>query len=111
MDSNGPSAGSPRESWVYGTIGPVYHITPAVYVAGGYSFAIAGSVHGVNTDGWVDRIQVGGGYWLTRSVLVKLEYVYQQVHNFDAADGIVSGVDIGDSPHFSGAVMEVSFSF
>ncbi len=39
-DINGPATGTPAESWVYGTIGPVYHITPALWVAGRYSFAL-----------------------------------------------------------------------
>lgn len=111
VDSNDPAAGDPRESWAYGTIGPVYHFTPALYVAGRYSAAFADSVHGVDTSGWVDRIQLGGGYWLTENILTKIEYVYEQYHGFDLSDGVVSGVDAGKSPNFDGVVMEVSFSF
>jgi hypothetical protein len=70
----------------------------------------ASAVHGVETDGWVDRLEVGGGYWLTRDLLVKAEYVYQQYHNFGAATGVVDGVDASPSPRFSGVVLEVSWS-
>jgi hypothetical protein len=99
------------ERWTYATFEPVYHITPALYVAGRYSAAIAGAVYGVDTHGWVDRIQVGGGYFITNNLLAKLEYVYQQYHNFSLADGLVSGVDAYRSPRFDGVVMEVSFEF
>ncbi len=110
-DINGPAAGSPAERWVYGAIEPVFHLTPSFYVAGRYSFGIAQSVNGVSSDGWVDRAEVGCGYWITNNILGKLEYVYQQYHDFSAADGVVSGVDAVGGPRFSGVVMEVSFSF
>ena len=110
-DINGPAAGSPSERWIYGTIEPVYHITPALFLAGRYSYAVAQSVNGVHSDGWVDRAEVGVGYWFTNNILGKVEYVYQQYHEFSVADGLVSGVDAAGSPRFSGAIMEVSFSF
>ncbi len=110
-DINGTVAGTPSESWLYGTFEPVYHITPALYVAGRYSFGVAKSVNGVDSDGWVDRAEIGGGYWITKSLLGKVEYVYQQYHDFTAADGLVSGVDAVHSPRFSGFVAEVSFAF
>ena len=65
-DVNGSAPGTPAERWVYGTVEPVYHFTPALYVAARYSFGVANAVHGVETDGWVDRIEVGAGYWVTR---------------------------------------------
>lgn len=110
-DMNGPAPGNPAERWLYGGIGPVYHITPAWYLAGRYSCAIAGAVNGVATDGWADRIQVGTGYWLSRNILAKVEYVYQQFHGFESNTGVVSGVDASRSPNFSGVVMEISFGF
>jgi hypothetical protein len=110
-DINGPLPGTPTERWVYGAIEPVYHITPALYVAGRYSYAIASSVNGISTSGWVDRVELGGGYWITESLLGKIEYIYEQYHNFGAADGVVSGVDAFRGPRFSGVVFEVSFAF
>jgi hypothetical protein len=110
-DINGPSAGSPSERWIYGTFEPVFHLTPSLYVAARYSFGVATSVNGVSSNGWVDRAEAGAGYWITNNLLGKLEYVYQQYHDFSSADGVVSGVDGFDSPRFSGVVMEVSFSF
>ena len=109
--TNGPAPGSPAETWLYGSIGPVYHITPALYLAGRYGIALAQSVQGVDTNGWADRAEVGAGYWLTRNTLAKLEYVYEQYHSFGLADGMVSGVDAARGPRFDGVVMEVSFGF
>jgi hypothetical protein len=109
-DSNGSAPGTPAERWIYGTFEPVYHITPALYLAGRYSFGAASAVHGVETDGWVDRLEVGGGYWLTRDMLIKAEYIFQQYHNFGAATGVVDGVDASPSPRFSGALVELSWS-
>jgi hypothetical protein len=109
-DENGSAPGSPAERWLYGTVGPVYHFTPALYIAARYSFGVANAVHGVETDGWVDRIEVGAGYWVTRELLTKIEYVYQQYHGFAADTGEVSGVDASPSPRFNGVVLEVSWS-
>lgn len=110
-DINGQAAGTPSERWIYGTFEPVYHITPSLYIAGRYSLAKATSVNGVPTNGWVDRAEVGGGYWITNNLLGKVEYVYEKYHGFGAADGVVSGVDSFRGPSFSGVVLEVSFSF
>jgi hypothetical protein len=99
------------ERWTYASIQPVYHLTPALYVAARYSVGIAGAVNGVDTNGWGDRVQIGGGYFFTNNLLAKVEYVYQQFHDFTLADGLVSGVDAYRDPRFSGVVMEVSFSF
>jgi len=111
-NANGPLPGHPAERWIYGTIEPSYHITPAWYVAGRYGVAAAQAVHGVDTHGWVDRAEIGTGYWITESILAKAEYVYEQYHDFRSGTGIVSGVDTGGrSPRFNGILVEVSFSF
>lgn len=110
-DINGPAAGTPAERWIYATVEPVYHITPAAYVAARYSYAMGQSVNGVPSSGWVDRAEVGGGYWISNNLLGKVEYIYQQYHGFGTADGVVSGVDAYRSPRFSGVVFEVSFFF
>lgn len=109
-DTNGPTPGNPAERWVYGTVEPVFHFTPALYVAARYSFGVANAVGGVETDGWADRIEVGAGYWLTRDILTKIEYVYQQYHGFGSDTGVVSGVDASPNPRFSGVLLEVSWS-
>lgn len=110
-DINGPKARTPSERWIYGSAEPVYHITPAAFIAARYSFAEAQSVNGASSHGWVDRAEIGGGYWVTNSILAKAEYVYEQYHGFSAADGLVSGVDAFHNPRFNGLVFEVSFEF
>ncbi|HTV46866.1 MAG TPA: hypothetical protein VMG59_00350 [Phycisphaerae bacterium] len=99
------------ERWLYGQAMATYHITAPLYVAAQYSFAYAGAVHGVDTNGWVGRVQVGGGYWLTKSILTKVEYVYQQYYNFAPDTGMVSGVVASDNPRFSGVTAEIAFGF
>ena len=99
------------ERWLYGSAEATYHITPALYLAGRYSYAVAGAVNGISSNGWVDRIQIGGGYWLTKFMLAKLEYVYEQYNNFNPNVGDVDAVDAAQNPEFNGVVMEVSFGF
>lgn len=110
-DINGQQTGSPDERWIYGGVEGVYHITPAAYLAARYSLASAGAVNGVSSNGWADRVEVGGGYWITNNLLAKLEYVYQSYHGFSTANGVVSGVDAARNPNFNGILMEVSFGF
>jgi hypothetical protein len=114
-DVNGSVAGTPEDTWYYGAAEGVYNFTPKLYAAARYSAAFADKqANGANTvesDGWVDRIQVGGGYWATDTILVKAEYVYQKYHDFDQAGGQVSGVDAWLGPEFNGVISEVSFAF
>ncbi len=99
------------ERWLYGSFQSVYHINSSLYLAGRFSYAIAGAVNGVQSSGWVDRFEVGGGYWLTKSLLAKLEYVYEQYNNFQPSAGDVDAVDAYRNPRFSGIVFETSFAF
>ncbi len=99
------------ERWLYGSATAVYHINPALYLAGRLSYAFAGAVNGVDSSGWVDRFQIGGGYWFTKSLLAKLEYVYQQYNDFNANVGDVDAVDAYRNPSFNGVLMEMSFDF
>ena len=110
-DPNGSLPGEPTERWVYGAAEAVYFFNQRTWLAGRYSFGQADDVKGADSDGRIHRIQAGGGYWLTRNVLVKGEYVYQFASGFDDAEGLVAGVDIGNDPSFNGVIMEVSFKF
>ncbi len=110
-EANQTGVGTPAQRWLYGSSNVVYHINPALYLAAQYSYAFAGSVNGVDTNGWVDRIQVGAGYWLTKSILTKLEYVQEQYHAFGSNTGVVNGAVADMGPGFNGVVMEVSFGF
>jgi hypothetical protein len=110
-DINGSGPGSPSESWTYGMAEAVYHFTPRVYAAGRYSVALANQVNGTSSQGNVQRVQLGGGYWVTRRMLAKVEGVYQAYNEFDFDDGLVSGVDAVLGPEFYGVIFEVSFAF
>ncbi|MGH9360741.1 MAG: hypothetical protein ACRD2T_02405, partial [Thermoanaerobaculia bacterium] len=81
-DANGSLAGTPVENWIYYTGEAVYQLTPKAYVAARYSAAEAKKLAGLDSDGFVERIQVGGGYWLTDNILGKLEYVTQGCNDF-----------------------------
>ncbi len=110
-DANRSGIGTPRESWLYGSSNLVYHINPSLYLAAQYSYAFAGSVNGVDTNGWVDRIQVGAGWWMTRTLLAKIEYVQEQFQSFGSNVGNVNSAQANLGPGFNGVVMEVSFGF
>jgi hypothetical protein len=110
-DTNGPDPGSPTESWYYAAAEGVYHLTPNLYAAARYSGAFAGKINDLSSDGVVHRIQVGGGYWLTRTMLVKGEYVYEWYDDFRPAEGQVGGIDAWRGPSFNGVIFEASFSF
>jgi hypothetical protein len=110
-DINGSAAGSPEERWYYGAVEGVYHLTPNLYGAARYSGAFAGKINDTSSDGVVHRVQAGGGYWFTRTMLVKLEYVYQWYDDFSPAEGQVGGIDVWRDPSFNGVILEASFSF
>ena len=72
---------------------------------------MANDIAGQTSAGLVHRFQLGGGYWVTRNMLAKIEGVYQTYQDFDAADGTVSGVDAFRDPAFFGVIAEFSFAF
>jgi hypothetical protein len=116
-DTNGSDSGQPTEEWLYGTIEGVYNFTDRIYAAARYSNASAdelvtsGGASSVDSAGRVDRIQIGGGYWITDTILAKLEYVHQDYSGFDSSERQVSGIDSWRDPSFDGVIGEVSFSF
>jgi predicted porin len=110
-DINGTAAGTPEEKWNYFAGDVVYRFTPAVYGAVRYSNASTSMLGGVASDGKVDRIQVGGGLWLTRNLLVKMEYVNQKYDGFAVGQIVNNGIQAWRNPSFNGVISEVSFSF
>jgi len=110
-DINGSAAGTPEETWNYYAADVVYKVTPALYAAGRYSAATTDMLTGRETDGKVNRIQVGGGFWLTRNMLMKLEYVTQKYSGFRQGDVVNNGIQAWRDPEFNGFVAEVSFAF
>lgn len=110
-DINGSAAGTPEESWNYFAGDVVYRITPALYAAARYSGATTDMLAGRATDGKVDRIQIGGGLWLTKNMLAKVEYVTQKYSGFIQGDMVNNNVQAWRDPEFHGFVAEVSFAF
>ncbi|HYS54367.1 MAG TPA: hypothetical protein VER58_11465 [Thermoanaerobaculia bacterium] len=110
-DVNGPAPGTPRERWSYYAGQGVYKITPTLYGAVRYSGANANKIAGLSSDGKVNRLQIGGGLWMTRNLLAKVEYVNQKYSGF--ANGVVlnNGIAAWRNPSFKGVVSEVSFAF
>ncbi|HED38104.1 MAG TPA: porin [Ignavibacteria bacterium] len=83
-DINGSAPGSPEEAWSYYGADVTYYLTPALYVAARYNAAISKKYHGKDADINVNRIQLGGGLWITDYVLLKLEYVNQHYKGFSS---------------------------
>jgi predicted porin len=110
-DINGSAAGNPEETWNYFAGDVVYKITPALYAAARYSGATTEMLTGRETDGKVSRIQVGGGFWLTKNMLMKLEYVTQKYEGFRQGDMVNNNIQAWRDPEFDGFVAEVSFAF
>jgi hypothetical protein len=111
QDINGSAAGAPEETWNYYAADVKYEITPALYAAARYSAATTSMLNGTASNGQVDRIQIGGGFWLTKNLLMKMEYVQQKYSGFAAGEIVNNGIQAWRDPEFSGVVSEVSFSF
>lgn len=110
-DTNGNLAGRPEETWRYYAGDVVYRFTPAVYAAMRYSAADALKIRGSVSNGKVDRIQFGGGLWLTKNMLAKIEYVTQKYRGFGPGNMVNNGIQAWRNPSFKGLVSEVSFAF
>ncbi|HYK01119.1 MAG TPA: hypothetical protein VE974_05140 [Thermoanaerobaculia bacterium] len=111
LDINGTLAGTPEEKWSYYAADAKYHITPTLYAAARYSGANVSKLAGNDSDGKVARIQVGGGFWLTKNLLMKVEYVTQSYSGFREGQVVNNNVAAWRDPSFSGVISEVSFSF
>lgn len=110
-DTNGNLPGHPEETWRYYAGDVVYRFTPAVYAAVRYSAADALKIRGNDSNGRVDRIQLGGGLWLTKNMLAKIEYVTQKYRGFGQGEMVNNGIQAWRDPSFKGVVSEVSFAF
>jgi hypothetical protein len=83
----------------------VYRFLPgeAAYVGGRYNVA-EGHLAGVADKVSLDRIQLGGGWFVTPSVLMKAEYVNQRYKDFPV-------LDIRNGGKFSGFILEGVVAF
>jgi len=98
-DANGSAAGTPADNWNYFGGEAEWYFTPKAYLGARYSQASAQKINGVDSNAESNRIQLGGGYWLLDSILLKLEYVNQHYNNFM------------DNQQFSGVLTEFSVKF
>jgi hypothetical protein len=99
------------ETWIYSTLDGVYRFSDRLYADARYNVAVADELRGGSSDGRVERIQIGGGFWLFKSMLFKLEYVNERLSGFAVRDGNVSGVQAWRSPTFQGVIAEFTFSY
>ncbi len=73
-----------------------------VYLGGRYN-AVSGELVG-GTDVEITRFNIGGGWFLTKNVLAKLEYVTQQYNDFPVGS-------IYEDGEFNGVMLEAVISF
>jgi hypothetical protein len=74
-----------------------------VYVAGRYNVA-KGFLQGIANEVTIDRIEVGGGWFLSQNLLAKAEYVRQEYKDFPPTD-------IRNGGEFDGIMVEAVVSF
>lgn len=77
--------------------------TESIYVVARYTQA-SGPEAGSLNDLTIDRVQIGGGWFLAKNVLAKLEYVNQTYDGFDSTSIYSSG-------SFDGVMLEAVISF
>lgn len=111
LDLNGSLPGAPEEKWAYYAGDVVWRFNKFLYAAARYSAADAESIGGVLSDGKVNRYQAGGGLWLTRNLLMKVEYVDQKYSGFGDGVMVNNNIQAWRDPSFKGVITEVSFSF
>jgi hypothetical protein len=94
-----------ERTWNQVGIDGVYRIgkTENFYVAGRYN-KVSGKLMGSGADVSIDRVQVGGGWFVTKNILAKIEYVNQRYQDFP-------GMDIRNGGRFSGLMLEGAVSF
>lgn len=74
-----------------------------LYLAGRYD-VVKGRLAGFTSDATIDRVQAGGGWFLTQNLEAKAEYVKQTYKDFPATD-------IRNGGQFSGVMIEAVVSF
>jgi hypothetical protein len=74
-----------------------------LYLAARYNVA-KGRLQGMTSDVTIDRVQAGGGWFLTRTMMAKAEWVRQTYEDFPTAD-------IRSGAKFDGVVIEAVVAF
>lgn len=101
------------EKWDYYTFAAQHYLAPnKFYLAARYSNIHYNKLWTEDNTGSVGRLQAGFGAFVTKNILLKGEYVYQQAKGFKPETISVSnGVDVGNKPSFNGLAMEFALSF
>lgn len=95
-----------NRTWTHTAGEVIYRIgaSEKVYLGARYNMA-KGQLPGVETDKvTVTRFNIGGGWFLTKNILAKLEYVDQQYKDFTVGSNFNNG-------EFKGIVMEAAIAF
>ncbi len=77
--------------------------TENLYLAARYN-KVSGEMQGSGLETSIDRVQIGGGWFVTRNILAKLEYVSQNYNDFATND-------IRNGGKFNGLMIEGIVSF
>lgn len=81
-----------------------YYLSKTVYVAGRYNI-VQGYLSGAtSSNASVNRVQIGGGWFLTPNILAKVEYVSQKYQKFSAGSVYNGG-------KFNGLMVEAAIGF
>jgi hypothetical protein len=73
------------------------------YIGARYN-QVSGELPGANGDISIDRLQLAAGWYTTKNLLLKLEYVTQNFNDFDATD-------YRHGANFNGVVIEAAIAF
>ena len=73
------------------------------YIGGRYN-TVKGELVGTTDEASINRLSLGAGFFFTKNVLAKLEYVTQEYNDFPAGDNLNEG-------KFDGLILEAVISF
>mgnify|MGYP000302969745 CR=1 FL=1 len=109
--------GNPTESWTYFGGTAQYYLADPFYLAFRYNAASANTLgtpqnEDRDSEGIVQRIQVGFGLWIVPDkFLFKVEGVRQWANDFESGAKRLRGLDLATEPRFSGVAAEAVISF
>ncbi|MEX2401148.1 MAG: hypothetical protein WD423_10280 [Rhodothermales bacterium] len=104
--TSGANAGeSDTRTWNQFAAEAIYRFAPReqLFVGARYN-TLSGELAGSGTEVSIDRIQVGGGWFVTSRVLMKLEYVMQNYNDYPSTNALHEG-------EFNGIVIEGVVAF
>ena len=93
-----PAFGGSEFSYAQYAFEGLYHIGKDEQFFGGARYNFTKN----NSDNSIERLQIGGGWFLTSNILLKAEYVAQNYNNF---------VEYGGNAGFNGIMVETTISF